>query len=161
MKKIYLIPLLPTLWLAPPALAETINCPDLSNIVQIGTCPSEEELQFTFNGYCSDNARMMDKPEEQLCTDYALYRRMKNFSLWETADGEFSAYLSCEPNQSGVADAKANTIQISKQGSVTRVTCGYTTGVNFTYRTKAKCTLAAGIAEQCSSNPQACQAQCD
>lgn len=148
------------LTLATPAWAETVSCPRLADSVQVGTCPSEEELQFTFSGYCSDNARMYDKPEEQLCTDYKLYRSMKNTVRHETADGRFSGYVSCEPGMS-LTNARPVKIKVDKQGSVTRFACLYDNGATFTYRTKGKCVLAPGAADACARDAAACKAECD
>lgn len=144
--------------LAAPVFAETVACPDPVTLMQVGTCPSEEELQFTFTGYCSDNARVYDKPEKQLCTNYELYRAMKNFALWETRDGRFNGYLSCDPGKLGIEGARPASVKIDKQGSVTRLFCGYSTGITLTYRTKAKCVAEAA---DCANNPSACQANCE
>lgn len=156
--KIRLVLILSAVIFAQATLAETVACPDLATAVQVGTCPSEEELQFTFNGYCSDNARIYEKPEDQLCTDYAIYRSMKNFSLWETRDGRFSGYVSCDPGKAGLEGAKVSGLKLDKQGSVARLTCHYSTGAVFTHRTKSKCVADAG---HCASDPAACQASCE
>lgn len=140
-----------------PAVADTVACPDLSKVVQVGACPAEEELRYTFDGYCSDNARAYDKPEKQLCTDFALYRTMKNVALWETPDGQFSGYVNCDPAKAGLAGAVAKGIMADKQGSVTRVTCQYNTAVTFTLRTKTACTVDA---KACGADPTACKATC-
>jgi hypothetical protein len=68
------------------AKGETLFCPDLAAAVQVGACPSEEELRYTFTGYCSDNARLYD-PDTVTCSDYKHYRRLKNVALWESRDG--------------------------------------------------------------------------
>ncbi len=57
------------------ASAATVSCPDLGTVVRAGSCPTEDELRFTFNGYCSDNARLYGKGTE-VCTDYTAYRKM-------------------------------------------------------------------------------------
>lgn len=139
-------------------MAETVVCPEPATVIQIGTCPSEEELQFTFTGYCSDNARVYDKPEKQLCTNYELYRSMKNVALWETRDGHFSGYLSCDPGKSGIEGARPVSVKLDKQGSVSRLFCGYSTGITLTYRTKGKC--SADVAA-CASDSAACKAECE
>ena len=36
------------------AAAATVACPDLAGAVQVASCPAEEELRYTFSGYCSD-----------------------------------------------------------------------------------------------------------
>ncbi len=146
---------------ATAAVAETITCPSLASAVQIATCPAEEEIKFTYSGYCSDNARMYDKPDDQLCTNYALYRSMKNNALWEAGEGRFSGYVSCEPGIKPPGQAKVVSVKLGKQGSVSRMICSYDTGLTFSYRTKATCAIAAGDAEQCASDVAACRASCE
>jgi hypothetical protein len=140
-----------------PASAEAVLCPNLSTAVQVNACPSEEELQYTYKGYCSDNARMYDQ-RDQVCTDYALYRLLKNVSLWETKDGRFDGYVSCETGTVPLAQGRAVKLAISQQGSVTRVACSYDVGVTFTHRTKAKCTV---VVANCSTAPGTCKAECE
>lgn len=137
--------------------AETMSCPDLGSAVQVNACPTEEELQYTFKGYCGDNARMYDRGE-QVCTDFALYRLLKNVSLWETKDGRFDGYVSCETGTVPLVQGRAVKLVVSKQGSVTRVACSYDVGVTFTHRTKAKCTA---VVEDCSGAPGTCKAECE
>lgn len=144
--------------LAPTALAATVACPELSNAVQAGTCPSEEDLLFTFNGYCSDNARIYGKGAE-VCTNYMNYRKLKNIVLWETPDGNFQAYVSCDlPGDSFKARPPA-AIAVSKQGKMTRLACSYGEGVTFTYRTRAGCRIEN--MEACKTDPAACKAVCE
>lgn len=143
-------------WVGSAAAAATLTCPDLAETLQVGVCPDEEELRYTFKGYCSDNARLYDG-ERQVCTDYALYRALKNISLWETRDGRFSGYLSCAPDQARPTDTRAHKVDVSKQGSVTRVACSYAAGVVLTHRTKARCVVPAGA---CGGDV-GCAAQCE
>jgi hypothetical protein len=139
------------------ASAETLVCPDLSTIVQVGACPAEEELQYTFDGYCSDNARLYDKGDK-ICPDYNRYRDLKNVSLWESRDGRFDGYVSCNPGKAGLTGARAKDVQIAQQGSVTRVVCSYTSGVALSHRTKAKCVADAAA---CAKDAGACKASCE
>lgn len=136
--------------------AETVACPDLATAVQVNACPTEEELQYTFKGYCGDNARMYDRGE-QLCVDYARYRRAKNVSLWETRDGRFNGYVSCESDASPPAVARAVGMRVDTQGSVTRIACRYDNGVVFTHRTKARCAV---VVADCAGAPAECKAEC-
>jgi len=136
--------------------AETLVCPDLGSAVQVNACPTDDELQYTYKGYCSDNARMYDKGE-QVCTDFALYRLKKNVSLWETGDGRFAGYVSCETGLVPLGQGRAVMLAVSQLGSVTRVACSYDIGVTFSLRTKAKCT--ATVAD-CSTAPGTCRADC-
>lgn len=141
-----------------PANAGNIACPDLSVAVQVATCPSEEELRYTYTGYCADDARMYGKDKEA-CESFENYRKMKNVVLWESADGEFHAYLSCDLSPAAIKSAKAQRIGIGKAGKLTRVACDYTQGITFAHRTHAQCkTLDEG---SCAADPAACKAACD
>lgn len=145
--------------LATAVRAETVACPDLAQAAQVGTCPSEEELLFTFNGYCSDNARLYNWQEEQVCTDYPLYRRLKNVVLWEAGKGDFQAYLSCDLPSVRTKAAKPIRIGVETKGKLTRVVCGYGEGITFAYRTKARCKVEGS--GDCAADPAACKATCD
>jgi hypothetical protein len=131
-----------------PANAETLACPDLATAVRIGDCPAEEELRFTFLGFCGDDRRMYEKDNEHLCADYANYRRLKNTALWESADGAFHAYLSCDLDPQAVKAAKPKGISVAARNGLTRVLCDYGEGVTFVHRTRAACAVE-GAAARC------------
>lgn len=144
--------LLPLFFLAGSAWAQmqTVSCPDLAAAVQVGACPAEEELQHTFTGYCSDNAKAYAKETDE-CVDYRLYRKLKNIALWESADGDFSGYVSCDLPVNQLKAAKAGGIKLAKQGSITRVICNYGDNLNFTYRTKAECKVSGENRAECTT----------
>ena len=142
----------------PAAMAATVSCPDLTTAVQVGACPAEEELKYTFTGYCSDDAKAY-KGDTDVCTDYRRYRALKNVALWESGDGVFNAYVSCDLPQGAVKGARASAIRVGKQGKMTQLVCSYREGISFTYRTRAECRLEAGA--DCSASPAACKASCD
>lgn len=145
-----------------PALAPAaeVACPNLAEVVQVANCPTEEELLFTYNGYCSDNARIYGKGAE-VCRDYQLYRKLKNVALWETKDGSFHAYLSCELPAEALKQAKVSKITVGKDGKMTRVACSYGDGggIVFSYRSKESCRV--DDAEACAGNAAACKAICN
>ena len=90
--------LLPALFLAALSLsagAAPYACPDLSAAKQVNACPTEEELKHTYTGFCSDNAKAYAK-ETDTCPRYEDYRAMKNTALWESGDGVFDGYVSCD-----------------------------------------------------------------
>lgn len=144
--------------LSMPAFAATVSCPDLGRAVQVAACPAEEELRHTFNGYCGDDAKAY-RGETDVCTDYRLYRKLKNVALWESGDGAFSAYVSCDLPPATVRAARATSVKVGRQGKMTLLVCGYAGGLNFTLRTRGECKLE-GTAE-CAANPAACAAVCD
>lgn len=142
---------------APASLAASVGCPDPSQAVRAGICPTEEELLFTFNGYCSDNARIYGKGAE-VCTSYQAYRRMKNIVLWESRDGEFQAYVSCDLPEERLKAMQPKGISTSKDKGINRLTCTYDDGVVFTRRTHDACRIES--AEACKHMPSACRADC-
>lgn len=139
------------------AFAETVACPDLTQAVQVGACPSEEELRYTYTGYCSDNARMYDTKDD-VCSSFQNYRKLKNVVLWESADGAFSGYLSCDLPAARVRSAADATIAVARQGSITRVVCAFGEGITFSHRTKLAC-RAEGDGS-CAGTPGGCRASC-
>jgi hypothetical protein len=143
---------------ASAALAETIACPDLGQTVQVGACPSEEELRYTYMGYCGDNARMYDANKDDVCSTFENYRKLKNVVLWETADGTFSGYVSCELPAVQLKVAKAATLAVARQGSITRLVCGYGEGIVFSYRTRQACRPEGD--GSCAADPAGCRASC-
>lgn len=144
--------LLPSLHAAQGA---TMACPDLAAAVQVGTCPTEEELQYTYVGYCSDNARMYAKDNDE-CANYQAYRRLKNLVLWESANGDFSGYVSCDLPLEKLRAARAQAVRVARQGSITRLVCSYGEGLSFTHRTRTTCTPPA----EATCTGAACQADC-
>lgn len=122
------------------ASAATMVCPDLSVAAQVNACPMEEELKFTYNGFCSDSAKAYAK-ETDSCIRYEDYKAMKNVALWESKDGEFSGYVSCDLPVAKVQALKSTGMKVEKQGKLTKVMCSYPQGVTFTYRTKATCSV--------------------
>ena len=142
----------------PVAMAATVPCPDLAGAVQVAACPAEEELKHTFTGYCSDDAKAY-KGETDVCTDYLRYRQLKNVALWESADGVFSAYVSCDLPPAAIKGARVAAVRIGKQGKMTQLVCGYGEGLSFTYRTRAECRVEGGA--DCAVKPADCKATCD
>ncbi len=157
MKK-HCLTLLLFLVVALPALADTFACPDLSAAVQVATCPSEDELRYTFTGYCSDNARLYGK-DTDTCTSFQNYRKLKNVALWESKDGAFQAYLSCDLPAGKLNKLKPSAIAVIKKGKLTQLVCSYPEGIAFTHRTKAECKVQGD--GNCAADPAACKASCD
>lgn len=142
---------------AMPAVAGELACPDLAAAQQVATCPAEEELKYTFTGYCADNARLYG-PDKETCASYENYRRLKNVVLWESADGEFQAYVSCDLAPAAIKAAKPQRVSVGKAGKLTRVACDYGEGIVFAHRTRAAC-KPAGDGACAAGKP--CRAICD
>ena len=123
------------------AVAANFSCPDLAGAVQVNACPTEEELKFTYNGYCSDNAKAYANQTDS-CIRYEDYRQMKNTARWESKDGEFDGYVSCELPASEFKALKATSLKVVQQGKLTKLVCSYDKGIRLTHRTRANCTVA-------------------
>jgi hypothetical protein len=139
------------------AVAETINCPDLGQAIQVGACPAEEELRHTYTGYCSDNARIYDAKDD-VCVRFENYRTLKNVALWESADGLFSGYVSCDLPVARLKAARAATIVVARQGSISRLACAYAEGVLLSHRTTRACAVVGD--GHCAGDGSACRASC-
>ncbi len=128
--------------LATPAQAETLSCPDLASATQVAACPTEDELKYTFLGFCGDNARLYGR-DVLTCATFENYREAKNIALWESADGAFSGYLSC--NVAPDAIRKASAVRMTREQSkgLTRLVCDYEGDHRLVHRTKANCTVEA------------------
>jgi hypothetical protein len=156
--KTRLPPILLLLAIALPATAASVACPDLATAVQVAACPADEELRYTFTGYCSDNNRSY-KGDTDVCTDFQAYRKLKNVALWESADGNFNAYVSCDRAPAAVRALKPVAIRVARQGSITQLVCGYGEGLSFTWRTRATCRVDSTA--DCRDKPLACKADCE
>ncbi len=158
MKRLRILPALLLVCLSWSAGAAQFSCPDLAVAKQVNACPSEEELKHTYSGFCSDDKKAY-AGETDNCIRYDDYRAMKNTALWESADGAFDGYVSCDLPQSGLKALKATAMKVAKQGSITKLVCNYPNGVNFTHRTKVACKIEDDKA--CAANSAACRAICD
>ena len=140
------------------ATAGTMTCPDLAAAVQVNACPTEEELKFTYNGFCSDTAKAYANQTDS-CIKYEDYREMKNLALWESKDGVFSGYISCALPADQLKASKLSTMAVERQGKLNKLVCSYANNVRLTYRTKAAC--AVDNEKACKANPASCAATCD
>jgi hypothetical protein len=138
--------------------AAQFACPDLGAAKQVNACPTEDELKHTYSGFCSDDKKVYGG-ETDNCIRYKDYRAMKNTARWESADGIFDGYVSCDLPKAKLHTMKAAGMKIEKQGTITKVVCSYPNGVNFTYRTKGACKVDDD--KTCAAGAAGCQATCD
>ncbi|MDR2839147.1 MAG: hypothetical protein LBV49_11385 [Azonexus sp.] len=141
-----------------PVLADELICPDLKTLAQVNACPTDEELQHTYHGYCSDDNNAYGKKTDT-CPHFEDYRKMKNVARWESADGRFDGYLSCDLPDAAWRDGKPGGIALAMQGKITKVVCSYPNNITLTYRTRENCTVAE--AKACADDPTACRATCN
>ena len=137
---------------------ERLSCPDPAAAVQVGNCPGEAELRYSFNGFCSDNRRLY-QDDAALCVDYADYRKAKNVAQWESADGTFTAYLSCDSVAVRLSTVRGARMTVSRQGQISRLGCDYGEGIVFTHRTRLQCRIEGD--GNCPDDQQRCIARCE
>ncbi|MCK2088567.1 hypothetical protein MXC99_10335 [Thauera aromatica] len=149
--------LLPVLFaaLGASAHATELPCPDLQEAVQVAACPTDAELRYTFMGYCADNARLYGR-DVLTCASFENYRAVKNTALWESADGGFNGYLSCEVPPAQIRASQALRMKVERNKSLTRLICDYDNDHRLEHRSKAVCTVQAA---DCST--EACRASCE
>lgn len=140
---------------APTRAEQPLSCPTLADAVQVAACPTEEELRYTFMGFCGDNARLYGR-DVMTCVSFENYREAKNTALWESADGNFSGYLSCNVAQGTIRVSKATRMQVERKGTLSRLMCDYDNDHRLVHRTKAHCTIEAA---DCTS--ETCRARCE
>lgn len=141
-----------------PAWAVDLACPDMAQAVQAGTCPTDEELRYTFTGYCANDERNY-RGSTEVCTDFERYRRLKNVALWESADGSFSGYVSCERSPADIRASRVSGISLARQGKIAVLRCAYGKDLTLNYRTRAECRIANPAA--CPADASACRASCE
>ena len=146
---------LPAALLASPAQAETVSCPALSAAVQVAACPTDAELQYTFMGFCGDNARLYGR-DVFTCATFENYKAVKNTALWESTNGSFSGYLSCNLDTATLRASRALKMSVEKKNGLTRLICDYENDQRMVMRTKGTCTVEAA---DCSSGE--CRASCE
>ncbi|MBR9971782.1 hypothetical protein [Magnetospirillum sulfuroxidans] len=122
--------------------AEQIGCPDLAQAVQVGDCPSEAQLKYSYAGYCSDDARMYDKDNGNTCVTLEDFKKLKNHALWEA--GDFQGYLHCGRTPEQTRALKLTEVKVAPAGKLTRVVCTYEDGAQMVLRTRRACTEAEG-----------------
>ena len=84
---------------------------------------------------------------------------MKNLALWESKDGVFSGYISCDLPTAKMKASQASAMAVERQGKLNKLVCSYANNLRLTYRTKAAC--AVDNEKACKANPASCTATCD
>lgn len=152
---------------ASPAMAGTeYACPDLSQAKQVANCPSEAELKQMFRSTCGgENAP--DAKEPELCDAFAEFKRQKNNALWESADGEFMGYVTCNRPAAEIKKGMAAGIGLGRRAGMTKVTCIYDGDVRLSMRTRQACTVPGmevgkrGPMPTCGPDPASCKVTCE
>ena len=149
------------------AAKSTIHCPDLSQARQLAECPAEADLKRMFKITCGFE-RDPDAEKPELCDSYTEYKRRKNVALWESADGEFMAYVSCSIPVQQVKQSAVTGITVSQKNGLYKVSCLYQGGTRFTHRTRSVCRIpgvkpqpTVVIRSECGPDAASCKVECE
>lgn len=151
-----------------PAWAESVyTCPDISNSVKVGECPSEDDLLRMFSSTCGSTDTQKENPHAKgFCKNYSMFRKVKNTSLWESGDGEYMGYLSCDSTENKIKASKLVKISIGQKRVIDRVICTYEGGFELALRTRETCEipnaklLGRYMSRICEAGDKDCKAIC-
>ncbi len=151
-----------------PARAESVyTCPDISNSVKVGECPSEDDLLRMFSSTCGSRDTRKENPHaKRFCKNYSMFKKVKNTSLWESGDGEYMGYLSCDSTESKIKASRLVKISVARKRVIDRVICTYEGGFELARRTRETCEipnaklLGRYMGRICEAGDKDCRAIC-
>ena len=156
------------LFAAQPGWAESVyTCPDISKAVNVGACPSGDDLRRMFQSTCGSRDTENENPHAKgVCKHFSLFKKAKNTALWESADGKFEGYLSCDAKESEIRAGKLVKISTAQIREWDRVICTYEGGAELVLRTRETCEvpgatlLGRHMGRMCEAGDQECRAVC-
>lgn len=143
---------------ATAALSQELSCPQPGSLVQVSACQPDDQLRQSYIGYCSDNRRLYAR-DSDTCSSFEHFLQAKNTTRWESGDGRFEGYRSCQAG--GPAALPAPRMSLERQGAITVVACRYGAQATLTHRTRARCSWVDNTACAAGADPTACRARCD
>jgi len=143
------------------------TCPDISKSAKIGGCSSDDGLKRMFNATCGWQDTEKENPHAKgICKNYSLFKKAKNTALWESSDGKFDGYLSCDKKENEIKASKLVKISTSWKREWNRVICTYEGGSELVLRTRETCEipdaklLGRYIGRMCEVGDKNCKAVC-
>jgi len=146
---------LPAALFASAAHAETLSCPALDKAVQVAACPSDAELQYTFLGFCGDNARLYGR-DVLTCASFENYKAVKNTAYFVLLTVIPGTDLNCNLDTALLRGSRALKMRVEKKNGLTRLICDYENDQRMVMRSKGTCTVEAA---DCSGGE--CRARCE
>ncbi len=128
---------------AQPVWAESVyTCPDISQARQVGDCSSEEELIRMFASACGPRTMPGEDPDAtEQCKSFEKFKQRKNTALWESADGGYMGYVTCNRPAAKIKKAKFLSINLGTKRVMDKIICSYEGGVNLILRTRESCQI--------------------
>lgn len=148
--------------------ASVYTCPDISKSAKIGSCPSDSELKRMFKSTCGWSDLENENPHaEGICRSYSIFTKAKNTAYWESSDGRYDGYLSCDKKESEIKASKLIKISLGQKRQMNRVICGYEGGSELVLRTRENCEIPESkllgryIGRMCGAGDKDCKAVCE
>jgi len=143
------------------------TCPDISKAVKVGGCSSEAGLKRMFKVTCGWDDFEKDNPHAQgKCINYSSFKKVKNTALWESNDGKYDGYLSCDTKENEIKASKLVKISMSWKREWNRVICTYEGGSELVLRTRESCEIPGAkllgryTGRMCEAGDKQCKAVC-
>jgi len=152
-----------------PAWAEKVyTCPDISKSAKVGGCTSDDELKRMFSISCGWEDYKKDNPHAAgKCMNFSIFKKVKNTALWESGDGRFDGYLSCDKKESEIKASKLVKISTAQSKDMNRVICSYEGGSKLVLRTRELCEIPGAkllgryMGRECEAGDKDCKAVCE
>jgi hypothetical protein len=153
---------------AQPLSAESVYaCPDLSQARQVADCPSNAELEHIFSSSCGSKNTTDENPHAKgACRSFKLFKQKKNTALWESANGEYLGYVSCNTPAAEIKAGRLVSINLLQRGRMDKITCAYDSGAKLALRTRESCQVPGAqpkgeqLSLDCSADGGKCKAIC-
>lgn len=149
--------------------AESVyTCPDIAQAKQVGDCPSDEEMKRMFMSSCGLSDTKGENPHAKgLCKNFVMFSKAKNTALWESGDGEYMGYITCDQPAAKIKAGKLIKVSLGQKGVMDRIICGYEGGAELVLRTRQTCEIPGAIiigrymGRYCSEGDKDCKAVCE
>ncbi len=152
-----------------PLFAEIVyTCPEISTAKQVADCPADEEMKRMYELTCGlGEDKNPDPSVAGICSSYDAFLQKKQSALWESGDGQYMGYVSCNTPASKIKQGRLLTIGLSQRGVMDKIDCSYEGGVTLSLRTRKQCRIPGAKSNRkvlfldCSAAGADCKAICE
>jgi len=96
-----------------------------------------------------------------------MFKMAKNTALWESADGEYMGYVTCNVPVDKIKAGKLQKISLGQKRVMDRIICSYEGGGELVLRTRETCKIPGAVVlgrymgRKCGADDQDCKAVCN
>lgn len=150
----------------PAHAGSVLLCPDMSQAKQVGECVTEDEIKSMFKRTHGLKCDPQSKDSME-CKKYAAFKQDKYSALWESSDGDFMGYVTCDTPASEIKKSQPMSVALSQKNGLYKITCNYQEGVALSMRTRDVCRVtdkkdsAVVSRANCNGDADNCKIVCD